>query len=347
MANIKDVAKRAGVSVTTVSRVINNIDLVNPETKQAVEKAMEELQYVPNQLARGMRTKRTQTIGIIIPEFVNSFYHELFQYIEEEAAALGYTILVSSTREESGKSDEHIKDLVSRKIDGIILCTYRGDEGMMRYLEEVGKAIPVIFLDNLGQEFYMDAVYTDGFNAMKEMVFHLTELGHQRIGFIRGLDQYSVANDRYAGFRNGMEEKGLKFRDQYVFKGNYRLESGYHAGKYFATECATPPSAIIAASDLMAIGAMNYYLSKGMEIPKDIAVAGYDNISLGKLMIPPLTTIAQPTQEIARRAIDLIIEKIQYPHKQRRRIIVEGKLKIRRSTDLNKPHVLDLGTKFK
>lgn len=343
MANIKDVAKRAGVSVTTVSRVINNIDPVNPETRLAVEQAMAELDYVPNQLARGMRTKRTNTIGVVIPEFINSFYHELFQYIEEQAALMGYSAFVCTTREHIDQGIDQIRELISRRIDGIILCTYRGHERMMSYLEQVARDIPVIFLDNLGRNYKVNTIYTDGFKAMEKMVLHLRDLGHTNIAFIKGLEQYPVANDRFAGFKHGIEKSGLRVDKRYIFEGDYSLQSGYRAAQYFMEECSKgQPDAIMAASDLMAIGAMNYLLSKGIRIPQDIAVTGFDDISLAKLMVPPLTTIAQPIKEIAKQAMDLIINSKDDKTKEKKNLVLEGELKIRHSTDPTKPRVVDL-----
>ena len=343
MANIRDVAKRAGVSITTVSRVINNIDPVNPETRIAVEQAMADLDYVPNQLARGMRTKKTNTIGVVIPEFINSFYHELFQYIEEQAALVGYSVFVCTTREHTDQGIDQIKELISRRIDGIILCTYRGHEKMMIYLEQVAQDIPVIFLDNLGRNYKVNSIYTNGFSAMERMILHLADLGHFNIAFIKGLEQYPVANDRFTGFKHGMEKCGLRVDQSYIFEGNYSLQSGYRAAQYFIEECPKgPPDAIVAASDLMAIGAMNYLLSKGIGIPQDIAIAGYDDISLAKLMVPSLTTTAQPIREIAKQSINLIINSKDEKTKEKKNLILEGVLKIRHSTDPTKPRVVDL-----
>lgn len=343
MANIRDVAKRAGVSITTVSRVINNIDPVNPETRLAVEQAMVELEYVPNQLARGMRTKRTNTIGVIIPEFLNSFYHELFQYIEEEAALTGYSLFVCSTREHTDQGIDQIKELISRRIDGIVLCTYRGDVRMLTYLEQVAGDIPVIFLDNLGRDYQVNTIYTDGFTAMEKMVFHLVDLGHTNIAFIKGLEQYPVANDRFAGFKHGMEKNSLAVDQSYIFEGDYSLQSGYMASQYFFEQCPKgPPDAIMAASDLMAIGAINYLLSKGIKIPQDVAVTGYDDISLARLMVPSLTTIAQPIRDIAKQSMNLIINSKEARAKERKHLVLEGVLKIRHSTDPTKPKVVEL-----
>lgn len=342
MANIKDVAKQAGVSITTVSRVINNIDPVNPDTRLAVQQAMEALNYVPNQLARGMRTKKTHTIGIIIPEFINSFYHELFQYIEEEASSIGYTVLVCSNREHSSQGIDQIRDLISRRIDGIILCTYRGDKEMITYLEEAAKDIPVIFLDNLGHDYQVHTIYTDGFSAMEDMVCHLSGLGHKNIAFIKGLDQYPVANDRFAGFKSGVEKEGLKVDKKYIFRGDYSIESGYRGTQYFLEESSKLPDAIVAASDLMAIGVMNYLLFRGIRIPQDIALAGYDDISLSRLMVPSLTTIAQPIGEIAKKAIDLIVNSHDRRDGKKGSCILKGELKIRHSTDPSKPKIMDL-----
>jgi DNA-binding LacI/PurR family transcriptional regulator len=341
MVNIKDVARRAGVSVTTVSRVINNKDPVNVHTRQLVQKAMEELNYVPNQLARGMRTHRTHTIGIIIPEFINSFYHELFHYMEEECIKEGYRILVSSTR--GGKEEiEHIKDLISRRIDGLVFCTYYGDRELINFLMDIEKKIPAVFLDNLGQELPVNAVYTDGCDAVKQMVLHLLEMGHRKIGFIRGLDQYNVANDRFIGYMRAMKENNLNIREDWIYEGDFHIESGYRAGKYFLEECEDSPTAIIAASDLMAIGAMNYFLSRGINIPEDMAVAGYDDISLSRLIIPSLTTVAQPMEEIVQEAVNIIIHQIRHPRTKRKKIALKGEIKVRHSTDSSKPRIFEL-----
>jgi len=341
MVNIKDVAKKAGVSVTTVSRVINNKEPVSMNTRHLVIKAMEELNYVPNQLARGMRTQRTYTIGIVIPEFINSFYHELFHYMEEECAKEGFRILVSSTR--GGKEQtEHIKDLISRRIDGLVFCTYQGDAELINFLMGVEKNVPIVFLDNLDGDLPINAVYTDGYDAMKRMVLHLMEMGHRKIGFIRGLSRYHVANDRYSGYRQAMKENGLYIREDWVFEGDFHIESGYRAGKYFIEQCRDTPTAIIAASDLMAIGAMNYFLTKGISIPEEMAVAGYDDIFLSRVTVPSLTTIAQPMKMIVRRTMDLITHQIEYPDIQRKKIALKGELKIRHTTDSRKPRVLDI-----
>ncbi|HZJ83867.1 MAG TPA: LacI family DNA-binding transcriptional regulator [Clostridia bacterium] len=342
MANIKDVAKKAGVSITTVSRVINKIEPVNSETRLTVERAMEKLQYVPNQLARGMRTKRTHTIGIIIPEFINSFYHELFQCIEEQADSMGYTVLVCSTREKVNQDIKQIKTLISRRIDGIFLCTYGADKEMLAYLEKVGEDIPVIFLDNLGNGYRVDTVYTDGFTAMEDMVFHLNHLGHTNIGFIKGLGQYPVANDRFAGFKSGLEKKGLVLNNRNIFEGDYSLQSGYRAGEHFMERGKDRPTAIIASSDLMAIGAMNCLMSKGVRIPQDMALAGYDDISLAGLVAPSLTTTAQPIREIAKQAVGIMVNKSVNGIKDMKNVVLKGKLKVRHSTDPNKPYILPL-----
>lgn len=340
MASIKEVAQMAGVSISTVSRVLNSNAPVNEKTKAAVLGAMETLDYIPDNVAQGMRTRRSNTIGMIIPEYMNAFYHELLHYIEEQAGMKGYKVLVTSIREKEGMDISHIRDLLSRRMDGIIICTYQGDETLMSYLLKVDKKIPIVFLDNLGEAYNVNAVYTDGYEALREMTAHLQELGHERIAFIGGLKQFHVANDRLIGYQDAMKAKGLAIQSSFIYEGDYSIESGYAAGRFFMEARLDCPTAIAAASDLMALGAMNYCLSHGLRIPEDIAVAGFDDILSGRLMVPALSTVTQPMAEIAQKAINLVIHRILHPKAKPRKIVIKGALKVRGSSDVRQPKAM-------
>lgn len=339
MATIKDVAQRAGVSVTTVSRVLNNTAPVNEKTKEKIKKAMKELNYTPSIIAQGMRTKKSRTLGVIIPDYINPFYHELFKYLEDAARKEGYHVIVASTGEEAADEVGYINQLVNKNIDGIIVCSYRGEQQTIEYLLKLSREIPVIFMDNLQVKKPINAVYTDGYLGIREIMKHVIEQGHRAIAFIKPLARYHVANDRYEGYKDAMKEAGLGINKEFVYEGNYHIESGYAAAKYFLTQTKNRPTAIVSATDLMAIGAINYLQSQGIRIPEDIVVAGFDDIYIDKLISPPLTTYKQPIEEIAQKAVKLFIHKSNHPTAKNREIVLKGRVVIRRSTDSSKPEV--------
>lgn len=339
MATIKDVAKRAGVSVTTVSRVLNNTAPVNEATREKIMKAIEELNYTPSIIAQGMRTKKSKTVGVIIPDYINPFYHELFKYLEDAARREGYHVIIASTGEEASDEISYINDLINRNIDGIIVCSYRGAEETIEYLLDSSKKLPVIFMDNLQVNKPVNAVYTDGYEGVKTITGHLIDMGHKEIAFIKPLARYKVANDRYEGYVDAVKEAGLIFKQELVYEGNYHIQSGYDAGKYFLTQVEVRPTAIVSATDLMAIGAMNYIKSQGLEIPQDIAIAGFDDIYMSRIITPPLTTYRQPIEKIAAEAVGLFIHKLNHPSAKNRQIALKGELIIRRSTDIKKQEV--------
>lgn len=333
MATIKDVAKKAGVSVTTVSRVLNNTAPVNEKTREMILKAIEELAYTPSVMAQGMRTKKTRTIGVIIPDYMNPFYFELFKHIEEEAKKEGYHVIVASVDEDNSSEVSHINDLLSRSIDGIIICTYKGDKETVDYLLRLSKKMPVVFMDNLDvKKSLINCVYTDAYMGVKKVTKHLIELGYKKIAFIKSLTNYKTANERYDGFLDAMKEAKVEVKDEYIYEGNYKINSGYEAAKYFLSREKDKPNAIVSSTDFMAIGVMNYVKSQGLRIPEDIAVAGYDDIYISRLMSPPITTYRQPIENIAREAIKIIINKCIHPNAKNKQIVLCGELLIRKST---------------
>ncbi len=343
MATIKDVAKLAGVSVTTVSRAFNNTAPVNEKTKERIMQAIEELNYTPSIIAQGMRTKKSKTIGVIIPDYLNPFYHVLFKYVENEARQEGYHVIISSTGEDTTDEDNYINDLVNRNVDGIIVCSYKGQQETIEKLIKISKKIPVVFLDNLQAKRQTNAIYVDGYTGIKRITEHLIQLGHREIAFIKSLERYNVANDRYQGYLDAMKKAGLNVKKELVYEGNYHIESGCQAAKYFLENKRISLTAIVSSTDLMALGVMNYLKSQGYQIPQDIAVAGFDDIYMSKLTTPPLTTYKQPIKDIAKKAVKLILHQLNHPKTEKKQIKLEGELVIRRSTDITKSETEIIG----
>ncbi len=332
MATIKDVARLANVSVATVSRVMNNTAPVNEYTRERINKAMKDLNYTPSLVAQGMRTKKSKTIGVIIPDYVNPFYYELFKHLEDSARSEGYYLIVTSTGEEVDDEINHISALINRNIDGIIVCSYKGDRNTIEYLFELSKAIPVIFMDNIETDIPVNAVCVDGYKGTMEIIKHLIQKGHRKIAFIKPLDRYRVANDRFKGYKDALNEANIEFDEKLVYEGDYHVDSGFAAAEFFVKNVATKPTAIVSSTDLMAIGAMQYLQRAGFRVPKDIAVAGFDDIHLSDFITPALTTIKQPLADIAREAIKLFINKTNNPNDDNRQIILGGSLIVRKST---------------
>jgi DNA-binding LacI/PurR family transcriptional regulator len=333
MATIKDVATMAGVSVTTVSRVINNTAPVNEMTKKNVLDAMKELKYTPSIIAQGMRTKKSRSVAVIIPDYINMFYNELFKGLHDEAKKAGYSVIIASVGYDSSDEISCINDLINRNIDGIIVCTYKGDKETIEYLLKVSKDLPVIFMDNFDIEKPINMVYVDGYEGIKQITNHLIAKGYRKIAFIKPIKRYKVANDRYNGYVDALKQSNISFNEDLIYEGDYRIESGYEAAKYLLSNSKMKPEAIVAANDMMAIGVIKYIKSKKIKIPEDIAVAGFDNIYFSTLISPTLTTYAQPIKELAEKAIKLFINKVKHPTTKNKKVVLKGKLIIRESTD--------------
>lgn len=339
MTTIIDIARKAGVSITTVSRVLNNTAPVNEETRKSILKAIEESNYTPSIMAQGMRTKKSKTLSVIIPDYKNPFYHELFKYMDDAARKKGYNVIVTSTGEDAVDEIRYIKDLINRNIDGIVIFSYRGDKETVEYLLELSSKLPVVFMDNLGLSKPVNMVYTDGYLGIKEITNHLINLGHKEIAFIKSLSGYESANDRYDAYVDTLNERGLIFRPELIYEGNYHIESGYKAAEFFFSGEKLKPTAIVSPADLMAIGAMNYIKFKGLRVPEDVAIAGFDDIYMSRITFPPITTYKQPIKEIADEAIKILIHKINHPTAKSKKVVLNGELLIRRSTDITKSEV--------
>jgi DNA-binding LacI/PurR family transcriptional regulator len=341
MATIDDVAKLAGVSKATVSRVLNETAPVSEQTRKKIEKAMTELDYAPSLLAQSMRSKKTKTIGIIIPDYANPFYSYFFKVIENKLREYGYMALVCSSYEDAATEIEHIKMLISRQIDGIIYFMYKSEKDSLDFLVQLSRKIPCIFMDNIDGRLPVSRVITDGFKGIKEATEYLLRKGYKRIGCIKGPSRFAVTVDRVNGYKTALQEHNIPIEDELIYEGNFHMESGFKAGEYFLS-LPKRPDGIVAVTDLMAIGALKYFQYVGVKIPQQIGVVGFDNISLCTVVNPPLTTIAQPMEELGNEAVKLLMRKINNPRSRNRQIILDGKLIIRRSTDLNEPEVVTI-----
>jgi len=323
---IHDVAARAGVSVATVSRVLNGKELVREETSRQVRAAAKSLRYVPNVAARSLSIRRSQTIGIVLPDVHGEFFSEIIRGIDVAARRAGYHILVSGSHSDAGEMLEVLETMHGR-VDGLIVMA--PDVAFASLREPLAPGLPLVLLNSADND--LDSITIDNYGGARTMMRHLGELGHERIAFIRGPAQNGDARERLRGFRQSMRAHGAAAR-ALECSGNFTEESGYDAAKRIV-EMKPRPTAIFAANDAMAIGALSELSDAGLDCPRDVAVAGFDDIRVGRYITPSLTTVHVDVDELGRRAFELVHEAIENPSEpEPRRECVGTSLVIRNST---------------
>jgi DNA-binding LacI/PurR family transcriptional regulator len=330
MPTISDVAQKAGVSKTTVSRVLNHPDLVNEETKKRVHAVMKDLSYSPSILAQGMRAQRTRSFGVVIPDFKNLYYAEFVENVEIAARHHGYIAIMCSTEIDPDREREYITKLIQRQVDGLIMCWYKNVSDNRDFLVDLAKKLPVVIMDQPSQGMPVSSVYTDGFKGIYTLTRHLIECGHRKIAIVRSLKKYPVGNSRYEGYLAALKKGGLGFDQDLVHESEWTASGASAATENILRRA--DPTAIIGVTDLMALGILKCVIDRGCRVPEDIAVAGYDDIIFSSLMSPRLTTIAQPVDKMAWKATEQLIRRIENRHVRNRDIELENRLIIREST---------------
>ncbi|MDF2596735.1 MAG: LacI family transcriptional regulator, partial [Clostridia bacterium] len=267
------------------------------------------------------------------PSYDNPYYVKLFKYIKDTAKTRGYGLVLVEIDEENDSEHESIMNVVTRNVDGIILCTYRGNKSHIKNIINLSKKLPIVFMDNFEFDEPISSVVVDGYAGMFKITKHLIDLGHKNIGYIDGNSGYRVASERKDGYENCLKQHHISIRSELIYYADYQIDAGYEACRYFMEECRIRPTALISANDIMAIGAIGYLREKDYDVPKDIAVAGFDDIYLSKIIVPNLTTYRQPFNLIAQQVVKMLIDKINLPRLETKQIRVDGQLIIRSSTD--------------
>jgi DNA-binding LacI/PurR family transcriptional regulator len=338
LSTILDVAKLAGVSRSTVSRVISNNGAVKPATRIAVENAIEELDFTPSYFAQGIKTGKTKTLAMIVPDYSNLYYGEMFRGLEQVALKHGYMVMICNTDKSSTRERSYTEELLKRKVDGIIYNTYKRNSENTQYFINLSKKMPFVFMDLLPwEDEHVPYVLTEGFESSKKAVKYLVEKGKKRIGYIRMPPYISVVQHRYAGYKQGLIECGIEPDGDIVYQcpnnevGKTHLEIGYEGAQALMSK-SSPPDAIMTSVDIMAVGAIKYLKKAGYHVPHDVAVLGFDDIALATVIEPNLTTIAQPTRRIGEEAAKILIAKINEEENVKDQIMFEPEFIIRQST---------------
>jgi LacI family transcriptional regulator len=304
---IHDVAKRAGVSVATVSRVLNGKELVREETSRQVQAAAKSLRYVPNVAARSLSIRRSQTIGIVLPDVHGEFFSEIIRGIDVAARHAGYHILVSGSHSDPGEMLEVLETMHGR-VDGLVVMA--PDLSLASLRGPLAPGLPLVLLNSTGGGF--DAITIDNYGGARAMMRHLAELGHERVAFIKGPAQNGDARERLRGFRHAMRALGPAAVRALELAGDFTEESGYDAAKVVVKQ-RPRPTAIFAANDAMAIGALSALADLGVDVPRRMSVAGFDDIPIARYVAPPLTTIRVDIAELGRRAFALLLDALGGP----------------------------------
>ncbi|MGW1234305.1 LacI family DNA-binding transcriptional regulator [Streptomyces californicus] len=326
MAGIKDVAAEAGVSVATVSRVLNGHPSVSQEARTRVLAAVEALGYRPNAVARSLRTAQTRTLGLVISDVLNPYFTELARFVEEEARALGYSVIIGNADEQPDLQDHHVRTLIDRRIDGLLVSPADGGTPLLRDVALSGT--PMVFVDRWIPGIDVPVVRADGTGAVRDLVAHLHGLGHRRLAIIAGPAATTTGDERVEAFRGALRDHGLALPDAYIGQGDFQAASGRRATEGFL-ELAEPPEVVFAADNLMALGALDAIRARGLRVPDDIALAAFDDIPWFVHTGPPITAVAQPTADLARAAVRALADRIEGRTPQS--VTLPARLVVRRS----------------
>jgi len=330
MPTINDVAKRAGVAPITVSRVINHSGYFSEETGQRVEAAIAELGYVPNRLARGLRTKRTHTLALVMTDITNPFFTTVARGVEDTAGEAGYTVTYCNTDESEAKEQKYLDLLIQQQVDGILLVPARSTPDSVNYIRKHGT--PVVVLDRRISGGETDVVRCDSVRGAYRLVRLLLDLGHRRIAMLGGPEGVSTAEDRLSGYGQAMEEEGLKDYEELVQVGSFTQSSGYEMAIQ-AISLTPRPTAIFAANNFIAFGALKALQEKGLKVPDDIALVAFDDLPPALVTFPFLTVAAQPAYEMAQEATKLLLARVQSDTRGKcQEIILPTELIVRQSS---------------
>lgn len=327
--NMRTVARRAGVSSATVSRVINGSSAVKKETADRVRKVIEETKFIPNPSATTLKYNRSNTYGLIIPDLNNPFFPEFLLNLEEALVKNDQEILVATTQSREAQLNSSVRRMLLRRVDGVVLMA---SEVETRSIEPILEhRIPIVTIDRRKAEPGCGDVCIDFESGMRAAVLHLKDLGHRRLGFIGGTEGLKTSQIRFRAFQRAINEASLSFNEAFVRAGNYRVDGGDAAMRALLSR-RDRPTAILTVNDLTAFGALRALHAFGIEVPTQMSVVGFDGIQLSDAVQPALTTVVVPLKEMAKKCLDAL-EKLKKDVSKRGPLLsVEGTLFVRDST---------------
>ncbi|AXI00146.1 LacI family transcriptional regulator [Sporosarcina sp. PTS2304] len=328
MVNIFDVAKLANVSIATVSRVTSNKEGVNEKTRASVIEAMDKLGYRPNTAARTLRMAKSNIIIVLMLNIKNSFYSEYIRGLEEVARESGYFLLIGSTNGDKEKENNYLELIQDSRVDGVILTT----AGIMdeKAVQKINENSPTVLTFDYVLDPHIPSISIDNESASRKITNHLISLGHERIAHITGHMERIQSQTRLNGYKQALSQHNLEINESLIQEGGYLFEDGYRAASKLLS-FDQPPTAIYGGNDSLAIGALKAIHEAGLRVPEDVALVGFDDLDIAHYTTPSLTTIHQPRYEIGKRAMTLLLQKINKETISKSHIILEDELIIRES----------------
>jgi LacI family transcriptional regulator len=305
-SNIIEVAKKAGVSIATVSRVINGSDKVKEKTRERVMAIVHKLKYTPNPAARGLIMKRTEAIGLLLPDLHGEFFSEVIRGADEAVQAQKYHLIVSSSHNDPSEIEAALRFMRGR-VDALVVMSPQIDSEIL--LSNLPKSLPVVLLNCRTSNPLFDTITADGFSGSKEIITYLLENGHRKIAIIKGSERNAESQERLNGYKAAFAEKNLSVHPSFEFQGDFTEASGFEAAKK-AINLKERPTAIFASNDSMAIGAIGAIREAGLRIPNDISVCGFDDIPVAKYLNPSLTSVHIPIHELGAMAITRVFDRL-------------------------------------
>jgi LacI family transcriptional regulator/LacI family repressor for deo operon, udp, cdd, tsx, nupC, and nupG len=331
MSSLQEVAERAKVSIATVSRVLNKSDKVVPETRATVEQALRELGYRPSRVARRLRMKdgHAHLVGLIIPDIQNPFYAEIARGVEDAAYAREYALLLCNSDESLEKERFYLGVMQSESVDGVVLPPF--DDTDQAVVELVKTGMPVVCVDRSLAKTKTDLVEVDNYQGALDAVNHLLNKGHKQIGLIEGRVDVSTSRERRRGYLDALAARNLSPRKELMRAGDFKQESG----RILANELLDlrrPPTALFVCNNLMTVGALAAFHQRGLRVPDDVALVGFDDLPWAEALDPPPTVVRQPAYEVGRQAMELLLKRINEPDRPPVTVRLVPELVVRRST---------------
>lgn len=325
---IKDIAKEADVSITTVSRVLNNKPDVGDDTRAKILKIIEDMNYNPNSVARGLVMQKTHTIGLIIPDISNPFFPQIVRAVEDKAQELGYSVIFFNTDNHLERERKAVELFKSKQVDGLIVSLSLGNEEILKNLKAAN--YPVVQIDRSVLDHSYPLVSIDNQKSAYKMVEYLLKKGHKKIAHISGDLNTTTARERLSGYKKALKNYKVEINEDYIIEGDYTQDSAYQAMQNLL-KLEVLPTAVFAANDLSAAGVYKAVFSANLKIPEDIAVAGHDDINLASLLKPELTTMRQPKYKMGERAVTVLLAMINNENEKIEDQILNTDLIIRES----------------
>lgn len=328
MPTLRDVAQLVGVSPATVSRVLNGYPHISEDVRQNVLEAIDRLGYRPNRVAQRLRAARSNLVGLIVTDITNPFFNLIMSSVETVFFERGFSVLMSNTNADPQKEIDYLRIMENEEIAGLIIAPT--SENASRVIELAERGLPVVVIDRRMDNKHVDSVLSNNVEGAYSAVSHLITLGHHRIAHIGGPHHLTSGRERYEGYHRAMQDAHLVVEPGWIRTGDHRHESGYECVQSLL-DLSPIPTAIFVSNNMMTLGALNAIHDRGIRVPEEIAVVGFDDMPWSISLNPPLTTVAQPILQIGYEAASLLLERINQPGLAARTVVLETHLVVRAS----------------